>query len=117
MRALLFFSTLLILMSCTPRPPVPPVGPTDADAGTDTGTGIDAGDDGPDSRRRAPTCADACARLTVLHCAGGATTPGGATCLDVCRNVQESGIVAWNLSCLSNAKSCATAESCPNVVR
>ena len=102
----------LLLFSCTPRPPVPPVGPTAADAGPDAS---DAADTMPEARR--PTCADACARLFALHCSEAGTTAGGATCLDVCRNVQSSGVVAWNLSCLSSAKSCAAAESCPNVVR
>lgn len=107
MRALLFFLALLITLSCTPRPPVPPVGPTDVDASI-----ADAADEA-----RRPTCADVCARLSALHCPEAETTAAGATCLDVCRNVQSSGVAGWNLSCLSNAKSCAAADSCPNVVR
>jgi len=121
MRVVLFFAALLITLSCTPRPPVPPVppGPDAADAGGAGGSGgaggIDADTDAAQARQ--PTCADACARLSALHCSEAGTTTAGATCLDVCRNVQSSGVVAWNLSCLSKAKSCAAAEICPNVVR
>jgi hypothetical protein len=55
---------------------------------------------------------DACRRLLALDCPAGRKTPRGATCAEVCENVVESGIVSWDLTCLSSASSCAAADRC-----
>lgn len=59
-----------------------------------------------------PTCADACQRLDQLGCDAAKPTPRGHSCLEVCRNVQESGIVTWDLRCLVSATSCTVADRC-----
>ncbi len=95
MRALVLLSILVAGLGCTPTPPIPPVTPT-----TDAG---------------APSCASACATLRALRCPAAETTPRGATCVDVCQNVQSSGIVAFDLPCLARARTCAEASACPSV--
>lgn len=92
MRALAF--SLLFVFACLPKPvPVVP-GPAPAP-------------------NESLTCADVCEHLHALECPAGGNTPKGATCLDVCRGVQESGVIAWNLSCLVQSQTCAGADACP----
>lgn len=59
-----------------------------------------------------PTCADACARLTALGCEGAKPTPSGATCQQVCENAQSSGIITWDLKCVTEAGCCDAADAC-----
>lgn len=93
------------LTACPPKPPVPPVTPPDV---------FDKMDAAPEMAVPSDpsTCAAACERLWLLGCKGGRPTPKGATCIEFCRNVQESGIVSWDLRCLSSASSCAAADRC-----
>lgn len=58
------------------------------------------------------TCADVCQRMSQLGCPGAQATAEGATCLDVCRNVQESEIGTWDLDCRARASSCEAADAC-----
>jgi hypothetical protein len=58
------------------------------------------------------TCADACKHGFDLDCEFARPTPKGQTCLDVCGNVQQSGIIMWNLSCMSTASTCPAIERC-----
>ena len=75
--------------SCTPpKPPDPPPTPNGA------------------------TCATACDRLRQLGCPEAKPTPEGGTCEAVCENVQSSGIIAWDLTCRTNAPSCAAVDGC-----
>lgn len=85
----------------SPTPPTP-----DADAG-DT---WDAGDDF-DAEAVASTCANWCKRAAVLKCPSAQPTKKGATCVEVCTNVQ-TGPVHFNLKCKIAAKSCAAADAC-----
>jgi hypothetical protein len=57
-------------------------------------------------------CPAACARLGVLSCEAGKPTPDGATCEQVCSNVQASGLNRINTECIAAADSCAAAEEC-----
>lgn len=59
-----------------------------------------------------PTCATACARAAELGCPHAKPTPKGATCVEVCKNVQSSGFLRWDLRCRSIAASCAAADEC-----
>jgi hypothetical protein len=64
-------------------------------------------------RPATPTCADVCKRLFDLGCPAAKPTPQGATCVDVCLNVQNSGVVSWDLKCRARATSCAIFDRCP----
>jgi hypothetical protein len=66
----------------------------------------------PDPEQREFDCRSACARLRELHCPAAEDTVGGATCEQVCINVQESGFIAWDLECRSVAVSCDMVERC-----
>lgn len=58
------------------------------------------------------TCADVCARGVGLGCAFALPTEGGATCVEVCNNVQSSGIIEWDLECRASAASCEAVDLC-----
>jgi len=58
------------------------------------------------------TCGTACERLRIMRCPGGEPTPAGATCETVCGNMQTSGIVAWDLTCVTMAANCTAADNC-----
>jgi hypothetical protein len=58
------------------------------------------------------TCADVCQRLDQLGCPAGRPTPMGHTCLEVCRNANDSGTIHWNMECLSTAITCGVADHC-----
>jgi hypothetical protein len=77
---------VLFVCGCSIKPPEPPPG--------------------------SPTCATACQRLVQLNCDGSKPTPEGATCEDVCKNIQESGLISWDLRCRTNAPSCAAVDNC-----
>lgn len=83
---------LLFVIWCLPtlacRPPKPPAPPT----------GV--------------TCAEVCEQMTKLSCEAAKPTAEGASCLDVCRNIQDSGVVSWNLNCMVAAQSCSAVDAC-----
>jgi hypothetical protein len=84
-----------LAIACTPKPPIPPVppGPRDLDA-----SGV--------------TIADVCQHLSDMNCPAGRPTADGHTCLDVLRNIQDSGIIALNLGCIFTAATCGAADRC-----
>jgi len=93
---------LLFFPGCPrPTPGPSPVPPVTVDALT-----------APDARKTY-TCGDACAHLRALKCKMGNPTPRGATCEEVCDNVQGSGLASWNLGCIAAVKQCADVDSCP----
>lgn len=106
-REMKFKTTILSAMTITlcvgcPPPPNPPPQP-DGDAGAVEDLDADV----------APaTCSNWCKRASVLNCSAARPTRGGATCVDVCNNVQ-TGPVKWNLRCRISAKTCAAADVCP----
>ncbi len=57
------------------------------------------------------TCAAACERQRALGCPGGQASPGGASCEEVCLNVQDS-VIGWDLGCRARATSCEAADRC-----
>lgn len=91
---------LALTTACGPtNPPKPPDPYEDPDAGPDAS--------------RSPTCAGACARMRDLGCPLGNKTPRGATCEEVCKNVQENNAGAgFDVRCLSTARSCAATSAC-----
>ena len=87
---------VFMLLGC----PSTPVSPTpDADASAVDGGHYD--------------CASWCANATSMMCASAVPSEHGATCLDVCTNVQ-SGPAPFDLACRSTATSCAMADGCEN---
>ena len=90
MRACLLF--LLATAACSSPPkPRPPIVVVDASA---------------------PSCASVCDHWRSLGCDESEDTPKGATCEDVCENVQNSGIINWNLGCRASVDSCDIIDSC-----
>jgi hypothetical protein len=58
------------------------------------------------------TCAQVCARGSVLGCQFAKPTAKGAACTTVCENLQASGLPKWNLGCRATAVSCAAMDDC-----
>lgn len=58
-----------------------------------------------------PSCATWCAHAKALGCPASLPTLKGASCVEVCSNVQK-GPVPWDLRCRAEAKTCATADAC-----
>ena len=57
-----------------------------------------------------PPCAAACGVLRDLGCESAATTPGGATCEQVCESVESTGYATTHPECVALARDCAEAE-------
>jgi hypothetical protein len=57
-------------------------------------------------------CYQACKQLAKLGCPEAQPTTGGATCTQVCQNVEDSGVVSMNPSCVARAESCSIAKAC-----
>ncbi len=86
----------LVLASCPGCPPAPPpVTPDASDAAAAPGT-----------------CAAVCQNGRRLGCPFAQPTPQGASCEEVCSNVQGTGIATWDLGCRSAASSCAAIDAC-----
>jgi len=88
MKRALLLGALLVCAACPPppKPPEPPPG--------------------------APTCADYCHHVAELGCEAARPTAKGASCVDVCANVQSSGAVAWDLGCRTKAVTCDEVDRC-----
>jgi hypothetical protein len=57
-------------------------------------------------------CGRACARLRELSCPSAKPTASGATCEDVCENVNASRTLHIDTACVVGAPSCAVADRC-----
>lgn len=60
------------------------------------------------------SCADACAHLRALGCESGELTDDGASCEDVCENLEAANLpgARWPVSCVLGAESCSAADRC-----
>jgi hypothetical protein len=104
---------LLICMAGCPKPlpnPNPP-SPDAVDATTPAPTPsptptVDA------SSNAGYTCTSVCTNLKNRKCPGANKTVKGSTCVDVCQNTQDSGIVTWDLKCRSTQTTCAAIDAC-----
>ena len=61
------------------------------------------------------SCEAACARLAELGCPEAEPTPEGATCTEVCENVEHSGAVTLNPACVVGIDSCDELDPCVEV--
>ena len=59
-----------------------------------------------------PSCVTVCQRGAALGCSWAVPTPNGADCPTVCANAQDFGL-HWDLTCRTNAQTCAAASLCP----
>lgn len=91
-----WLACIVLLWSCTPpaaaptAPPVPLPAPGTEDA----------------------DCFTVCEHLRDLGCEQAEPSPGGASCEDVCDNVQSSGVITWNLSCRASIADCNKLDHC-----
>lgn len=97
---LAMLATLLVAAQCDVKPAPPPPLPPPAPIPT------------PDQEEPPPDCDTACRRLHAMGCPEAELTDAGATCVEVCDNVQASGTIAYPVACVSGAHSCAEAEAC-----
>lgn len=93
LRRAALLTVFLLTAAFTGCPGCPPPSPTSTDAGS-------------------ATCASVCAQAAALGCPAAKPTANGASCEEVCNNVQTSGILQWNLACRAHAASCAAMDSC-----
>lgn len=85
----------MILASCGPLPPLDPPPTPD-----------------PPSPVENADCGAVCERAAELGCEWAKPTPEGTPCEEVCQNIQQSGIVQWDLGCRAGARSCEEADAC-----
>lgn len=57
-------------------------------------------------------CVVACERLQELGCPEGDPTPAGASCVEVCRATETSGLVTLRPACVARIQSCEAIEGC-----
>jgi hypothetical protein len=104
----------LILLICiagcpkplpNPNPPTPDAVDATTPAPAPTPT-VDA------SSNAGYTCTTVCTNLKNRKCPGANKTVKGSTCVDVCQNTQDSGIVSWDLKCRSTQTTCAAIDAC-----
>jgi len=67
---------------------------------------------GPGVEAGAASCESVCAHEAELGCDAARPTGKGASCVEVCLNVQSSTVVKWNLACRAHAPSCAEIDRC-----
>lgn len=106
MNVLLLAAFLWRGCSSDPKPAPTPVPSGSGGSAEPGGTGGDAGSGG------AHPCERACARLAQLGCPEAKPTPGGGSCVSVCQNVEDSGIVTLDPECVAKISSCAEIERC-----
>lgn len=58
-------------------------------------------------------CSIACKTLQELGCEEGKPTPEGATCKQVCENMEKNGM-PFDTSCIAAIKNCEQLDSCFN---
>jgi len=99
--------TLVLASQCTPSPkpspdPVPTttttvvIPPPIVDGGTEPVT----------------DCEKACAVFAKYKCKEALPTPKGTTCVEVCKNAEDSEVLSLNPDCVKHADSCESAKAC-----
>lgn len=57
-------------------------------------------------------CYRACKQLAKLGCPEAQPTAAGATCVQVCTNIESSGVITMGPECVATAESCSIAKAC-----
>lgn len=66
----------------------------------------------PEPDGGAATCASMCQHWAALGCEEAEPSPGGVPCVEVCLNVQGSGVLLWDLECRSRVDRCEDIDEC-----
>jgi len=94
---LVFVPVMMACGACHETPATPPV-PADGGAGG--------------APPVADPCERACGRLADLGCPEAEPTEDGASCVEVCRNVQDSGAVSLDPECVTQLARCEDVDGC-----
>ena len=105
---LAFVPAMIACASCRETPITPP-NPDDSGAGGAPAPNPSAE---PDAGPELDPCERACQRLTELGCEEAEPTEGGASCVEVCRNVEDSGAVSLDPDCVAQLAACADIDAC-----
>ena len=57
-------------------------------------------------------CERACLRLAALGCEEAPPTDEGASCVEVCRNAEDSGAVSLDPDCVAQIAQCEDVDAC-----
>lgn len=60
-------------------------------------------------------CERACQRLAALGCEEAQPTDDGASCVDVCSNVEGSGAVTLDPECVVQIAQCEDIDACVSI--
>jgi len=60
-------------------------------------------------------CERGCLRLAELGCEEAEPTDEGASCVDVCRNVEDSGAVTLEPECVAQIAQCEDVDACVSI--
>lgn len=69
--------------------------------------------DFPEIKDIPAACAKACSHFADLDCEEAKPTNGGISCTQVCVNMQESGLISYDLACAATVTSCEAISACP----
>jgi len=94
---LVFVSVMIACGACRQAPGTPPV-PADGGAGG--------------APPVVDTCERACGHLAELGCPEAEPTGDGASCVEVCRNVEDSGAVSLDPECVTQLARCEDVDGC-----
>jgi hypothetical protein len=61
------------------------------------------------------TCEEVCEHWRKLDCKEAEPSKGGGSCEAVCVNVQESGIIKWDLGCRASVRGCDQIDRCEDL--
>ena len=111
-RSLAFLFALTACGACElgpfPKPPPQPEPPSPWDDPSDAAP---QPDEDVDAAAHSP-CYLACKKLAALGCPEAKPTAAGATCTQVCANIEASGVVSMGPDCVARAGSCVSARAC-----
>lgn len=94
MRPAVALFCIIALSCCLPVPPPEPPTPN------------------PPTPPGEASCGAVCARAEGMGCEWAADTPKGTPCAEWCQDIQDNGILKWNLKCRAAAESCRAMDAC-----
>lgn len=102
----------LITVGCASCQPSPISPPDDVVDGAVTDTGRSDGDGSDAGEVLLDPCERACRHLADLHCAEAESTDEGGTCVEICTNMEDSGVLSFNPECVAKVAQCIEVDSC-----